>query len=49
MNYTKYILEDDDSNTYMCSECEEEWTLSCGTPKENNMKFCPFCGLEIKY
>lgn len=28
--------------------CGEPFVLLNGTPSENNMKFCPFCGKPIK-
>ena len=28
--------------------CGNAWTLCDGTPAENRMKFCPFCGLILK-
>ena len=32
---------------YRCSACGEEWTLIAGTPKENNMYYCPNCGARM--
>lgn len=37
-----------DDDTYECSRCGEPWTLIEGTPKENNMNYCPNCGAEMK-
>lgn len=37
-----------DDDTYECSQCGEPWTLIEGTPKENNMNFCPNCGAEMR-
>lgn len=42
-----YTLVDDESNTWECSKCREWWTLIEGTPKDNNMNYCPKCGDEI--
>lgn len=28
--------------------CDHAYTIMEGTPKENNMKYCTFCGKEIK-
>lgn len=36
-----------DDSTYECSQCGEPWTLIEGTPKENNMNYCPNCGAEM--
>lgn len=30
---------------YVCSECGELWALIDGTPAENNMRYCPACGV----
>ena len=32
---------------YRCSVCGEEWYLEDGTPKQNNMNFCPRCGARM--
>ncbi len=45
----EYILEDEDNNVYKCLHCEMEWVLMDGNPVENEMSFCPKCGLKIKY
>jgi DNA-directed RNA polymerase subunit RPC12/RpoP len=45
----EYVLEDDDSNTYRCSNCDLEWQLTTGNPVVNEMNYCPKCGLKIKY
>ena len=33
---------------YVCSVCGETWNLEAGTPKENNMNFCPNCGADMR-
>jgi hypothetical protein len=30
------------------TDCGKCWQLTDGTPEENEMKFCPFCGLELR-
>ncbi len=47
--YCTYTLSDENWNVYECSYCKELWILSEGTPEENGMKYCPFCGCEILY
>ena len=37
-----------DDDTYECSRCGEPWTLIEGTPKENNMNYCPNCGANMR-
>lgn len=32
---------------YRCSVCGEDWYLEDGTPKQNNMNFCPKCGARM--
>lgn len=39
-----YGENDYDDSTYCCSVCGEPWTLIAGTPRENNMHYCPNCG-----
>jgi ribosomal protein L37AE/L43A len=43
----EWTLEDDDKNIWECNKCGELWALNTGTPKENNMNYCPKCGREI--
>ena len=38
----------DGDEYYECSNCGELWVLSAGTPKDNNMNFCPKCGADMK-
>lgn len=33
---------------YWETKCGEEFILETGTPKENEMKFCCFCGKKLK-
>ena len=37
----------DGDTAWVCSVCGEPWTLIDGTPKENNMNFCPNCGAKM--
>lgn len=34
----------DGDYAYECSVCGETWDLIEGTPKDNNMNYCPNCG-----
>ena len=38
----------DGDEYYECSNCGEPWVLTAGTPKDNNMNFCPNCGAKMK-
>ena len=32
---------------YTCSECNNDWTTIDGTPQENFMNYCPYCGAKM--
>ena len=36
-----------DTEDYWETECGEAFVIEADTPKENGMKFCPFCGGEL--
>lgn len=38
----------DGDEYYECSNCGEPWFLEAGTPKDNNMNFCPNCGADMR-
>lgn len=40
--------EFDYDNSYRCTACGEIWTLNDGTPEENNMNYCSFCGADMR-
>ena len=44
----KTIKGTDSDEYYECSNCGEPWVLIAGTPKDNNMNFCPNCGIDMK-
>ena len=37
----------DGDSYYECSNCGEPWVLNAGTPKDNNMHYCPNCGAKM--
>lgn len=43
-----YKQLNDDYNTWECSNCKCDWCIEDGTPKDNNMNYCPECGARIK-
>lgn len=45
----KWLAEDNifDNSTWICSICHEPWVLIDGTPKDNNMNYCPNCGAKM--
>ena len=46
MNACKWVIEIDYGDTYSTS-CGEMFTIIDGTPADNGMKYCPFCGNVI--
>ena len=38
---------DDDEGSWD-AECGERWSITEGTPEENNFRFCPGCGRQVK-
>ena len=42
-----YILADGDMNAWKCSECREWVILNDGTPEDNKMNYCSYCGSKI--
>lgn len=43
MKTCHWKLEEPDWNAY-ATECGEMFCIEMGTPQENKMRFCPFCG-----
>lgn len=42
-------VEGYDGDTYYeCNQCGEPWVLTAGTPKDNDMNFCPKCGADMR-
>lgn len=39
--------EDDEWNSWT-SDCDQTWCFEEGTPKENNVRYCHFCGKRVK-
>ena len=40
-------IEECEESLYSCSACGAEWVTIEGTPKENDMDFCPHCGANM--
>ena len=34
--------------TYECSNCGNPWSLMEGTPADNDMNYCPYCGADMR-
>lgn len=43
----KNIADPYDGSFFECSKCGERWELTCGSPADNNLCFCPRCGAEV--
>ena len=43
----EWSLEDQHYGEMWNSSCGEGWWFENGTPTQNKMKFCPFCGREL--
>lgn len=46
MDKCKWIY--DEKGEYWITGCQEIYTILEGTPKENKMKFCCYCGKPIE-
>lgn len=44
----KWILDDEDANSWECSECGGLLLINDGTPLENDWSFCPYCGSKLE-
>ena len=44
----KWILDDEDANSWECSECGGLLMINDGTPHENDWYFCPYCGSKLE-
>lgn len=43
----KNIADPYDGSFFECSKCGERWELTCGSPADNHLGFCPRCGAEV--
>ena len=46
-NTCTYKQTEVDYNSWSCSNCKCEWCMEDGTPKDNNLNYCPECGARI--
>lgn len=46
----EWIVHEDDwcGTYYTCSACKCDWTTVDGRPQENNMRYCPECGADMR-
>lgn len=45
--HAEFHCVNEDANVYMCTNCGGEWFLEAGTPEENDMEWCSFCGARM--
>lgn len=43
----KNIAHPHDGSSFECSKCGERWEMTCGSPADNHLCFCPRCGAEV--
>jgi len=46
-NKEKCTWVEDSEGEYWNTSCNQAFTLLAGTPVENSIRFCPFCGDEV--
>ena len=45
-DYCVWTFSNDD-NCYWATDCGHSFQFIDGSPKENHMKFCPYCGKKL--
>ena len=43
----KNVADPYDGNYFECSRCGEKWELTCGSPADNHLNYCPDCGAKV--
>lgn len=41
------IADQYDGSNFECSKCGERWELTCGSPADNHLNYCPRCGSKV--
>ena len=44
----KNIADPYDGTYFECSRCGDKWELTCGSPADNHLNYCPDCGAEVE-
>lgn len=44
----KHCIWTEDYEGNWWTDCDGHWILNAGTPKENDMNFCPICGKRLR-
>jgi hypothetical protein len=42
------VWKEEDDGSYWGGTCGIAWVLTCGTPREHQMNYCPRCGKPLK-
>lgn len=45
--WIKYENHIYDEYYYSCSACDNDWVCIEGSPEDNNMNYCPYCGAKM--
>lgn len=43
----KNVADPYDGSYFECSRCGEKWELTCGSPADNHLNYCPDCGAKV--
>lgn len=41
------VADPHDGSHFECSKCGERWELTCGSPADNHLNYCPQCGAKV--
>lgn len=44
----KNVADPYDGTYFECSRCGDKWELTCGSPADNHLNYCPDCGAEVE-
>ena len=44
----KNVADPYDGSYFECSRCGEKWELTCGSPADNHLNYCPDCGAKVE-
>lgn len=44
----KNVADPCDGSYFECSRCGEKWELTCGSPADNHLNYCPDCGAKVE-
>lgn len=43
----KNVADPYDGTYFECSRCGDKWELTCGSPADNHLNYCPDCGAKV--